>query len=340
MSITEFDTASSLPAESLLNDLLGDSVSTTSLTVLPTTQLSIVRPVGTIQIVGTNGDDFLQGTAASSNFFGAGGNDAILAGSGDNFILPTDARKRGAFERDYLNVAAGKDTVFLGDENGSYYISDGWFDSVYIDGFDAVEDSLVLFGSSDLYALEQTDEGTWLMFGGDSSTAVAYLNDVTDFALDSSAIVYINESAAIAPTDTAIDEDAFPAILPSVLSLQPEIREFDEVGGSIGDDLLIGSDTVDRILGFGGCDYAFGGGSADIFVLGDRNGIYYTDQGWADSVYIDDFTVGVDRLQLKGSASEYSSTSNELGSWIYAQGDAIAYLNGVTDIDFSSFEYV
>lgn len=337
-------TDSTFGDESLLNDLLGKDTAT-SLTVLPTAQLSIVRPEGTTQIVGTNGDDLLRGTAASSNIFAAGGNDAILAGSGDNFIFTTDARRRGAFERDYLNVAAGKDTIFLGDENGSYYISDGWFDSVYIDGFDAAEDSLVLFGSSDLYSLEQTAEGTWLMFGDDSSTAVAYLNDVINFDLEGDAIAYVNDSVAVDSSVDNIDEealvaDAFPPILPSVLSLQPEIREYDDVGGSIGDDLLLGSATADRLLGFAGRDYALGGGSADLFVLGDADRIYYAEQGWADSVYIDDFTVGVDQLQLKGSASDYSATTNESGAWIYAAGEAIAYLNGVTAVDFSSFQYV
>lgn len=328
--------------DSLLNDLLGKGGSSPLLSVMPASgaradRISFNRPAGTVQIVGTNGDDLLQGTAANSNIFAAGGSDAILAGSGDNFIFTTDARRRGASERDYVNVAAGKDTLFLGDENGSYYTANGWSDSVYVDGFEIQEDRLVLFGNSDLYRVNSSDQGSWLMFGDDNSTAVAYLNGVINFDLTSEAVTYIDGSADETPDS---DEAIAPEPPPSVFSVQPEIREYDDVFGSVDDDLLVGSDTADRISGFAGRDYAFGGGSADLFVLGDLSRVYYATQGWDDSLYIDDFTVGVDQLQLRGSADQYSTTSNESGTWILTQGDAIAYLNGVTSVDLNSFQYV
>ena len=332
--------------ESLLNDLLGKNNSAL-LSVMPSATgdrpLSFNRPAGTVQLVGTNGDDLLQGISGSSNIFTAGGNDAILAGSGDNYIFATNAQRRGAFERDYLNVASGKDTIFLGDEQGSYYTANGWLDSAYVDGFDVAEDRLVLFGSSDLYTVNSSEQGSWLMFGDDNSTAVAYLNGVIDFDLLGPAVVYLNETAK---ADVAVAESSdtegviAPEIPSSVFSVQPEIREYDDVGGSVGDDLLVGGDSADRILGFSGRDYAFGGGSADLFVLGDLDRTYYADQGWADSVYIDDFTVGVDQLQLNGTASEYSAVSDAAGTWILSQGDAIAYLNGVASVDLNSFSYV
>ena len=331
--------------ESLLNDLLGES-DAPLLSVLPPAtnnrSLSFSRPAGTVQLVGTNGDDILQGTPANSNIFTAGGNDAILTGSGNNFIFATNAQKRGAFERDYLNVASGKNTIFLGDEQGSYYTASGWLDSAYIDGFDVSEDRLVLFGSSDLYTINSNEQGSWLMFGDDNSTAVAYLNGVIDFDLIGSAVVYLEALEETTPAEVSQAEVAIaPEIPSSIFSVQPEIREYDDVGGSVGDDLLVGSDTADRILGFSGRDYAFGGGSADLFVLGDRlQGAYYTQQGWADSVYIDDFTVGVDQLQLSGTASDYDTISDAAGTWILTKGDAIAYLNGVTSVDLNSFSYV
>ncbi len=344
-NIADASIASDAP-ESLLNDLLGRHDSAL-LSVMPeattgSRPISFNRPAGTVQLVGTNGDDLLQGISGSSNIFTAGGNDAILAGSGDNYIFATNAQRRGAFERDYVNVASGKDTIFLGDEQGSYYTANGWLDSAYVDGFDVSEDRLVLFGSSDLYTVNSSDQGSWLMFGEDNSTAVAYLNGVIDFDLLGSAVIYLKEAAEDSVTAAEVPDTAAiaPEIPSSLFSVQPEIREYDDVGGSVGDDLLVGGDSADRILGFSGRDYAFGGGSADLFVLGDFNGTYYADQGWADSVYIDDFTVGVDQLQLNGTASEYSAVSDAAGTWILAQGDAIAYLNGVTSVDLNRFNYV
>ena len=117
-NVTAASTASDSP-ESLLNDLLGKDSSSPLTSVLPSETavsqpLSFSRPAGTVQLVGTNGIDLIQGTSASSNIFTAGGDDAILAGSGDNYIFATNAQKRGVFERDYINVASGKDTIFLG----------------------------------------------------------------------------------------------------------------------------------------------------------------------------------------------------------------------------------
>ncbi len=218
---------------------------------------------------------------------------------------------RGAFATDYLNLGDGRDTVVLGDEKASYYLANGWLDSVYIDGFNVAEDRLVLHGSSDLYTVSQNAQGSWILLNGDSSNAVAYLNGVFDFNLND-----------------AIDFS------------QVGVPEYQDFAGTEADDLLVGGNGVDRLFGFAGHDYAFGGGGRDLFVLGDFGGSYYAQSGWSDAVYVDDFTVGVDQLQLQGSASQYSVTSGGQGAWLYYEGDAIAYLKGITTIDLSSFQYV
>jgi Ca2+-binding RTX toxin-like protein len=218
--------------------------------------------------------------------------------------------QRGAFATDYLNLGDGIDTVVLGDEQASYYLANGWLDSVYIDGFNVAEDRLVLHGSSDLYSVSQTDQGSWILFNGDSSNAIAYLKGVFDFNLN------------------AIDFS------------QVGLPAYQDFSGTEADDLLVGGNGADRLFGFAGHDYAFGGGGRDLFVLGDFGGSYYAQNGWADAVYIDDYTVGVDQLQLQGSASQYSVTSGGQGAWLYCEGDALAYLNGVTSVDLSSFQYI
>lgn len=83
----------------------------------------------------------------------------------------------------------------------------------------------------------------------------------------------------------------------------------DSLDGGAGNDTLRGFDAV-----LGLCkneiDQLTGGDGADLFVLGDKQGVFYddglrSDMGLADYAVIKDFTAGVDRLQLKGSASSY-----------------------------------
>ena len=299
------------------------------------------------RIFGTGANDLLQGTAANNIFFSGGGDDAVSVGAGNNIIYMSDARSRGRFERDYLNLGSGRDSVVLGDDRGSYYTADGWQDSVYIEGFEVGEDRLLLHGDRTLYTLENSDSGTWLLWGDSRETAIAFLKNVQDLDRLESSLSFLEPAkpvSEIAPAESseapAVDEASVDSIAQSLnFYLQLGVPEFQEVTGGIGDDLLIGSEEADQLIGFGGRDYAFGGAGTDLFVLGDFNGAYYARSGWEDSAYIDDFTAGEDQLQLHGSASDYSTEATETGLWLYANGDAIAFFKGIGFLDFSAVQY-
>lgn len=327
---------SATSSNSFLSDLLGhDPLSVELLTVVP---------VGTTtnQIVGTSSNDFLQGTTENDAIFAGGGNDAILVTAGNNVIYSTDSHSRGSFERDYLNIGTGQDTIVLGDSEGSYYTADGWFDSLYIDGFNTTEDKLVLHGTSELYTVQETEQGSWILWGDDSTTAIAFLKGIEDFNLDGGSVSFLGvpEPEPEPAPEPAPEKEPEQPVRDRDFYLQLGVPEFEDVIGSVGEDLLLGGINADKLVGFGGRDYAFGGEGADLFVLGDFGGKYYTDAGWNDSVYIDDFSVGEDQLQLNGAASDYSVRTTETGSWILADGDAIAFLRGVDNVELASFEYL
>ena len=118
----------------------------------------------------------------------------------------------------------------------------------------------------------------------------------------------------------------------------------DRLNGLAGDDTLIGVDPTNPNPGEGERerDRFRGGAGADLFVLGDENGIFYLDEtsrfGRRSHAIIRDFESEVDQLQLSGDADDYIT----IGSHIYADegsrdgfldkgDDYIAYVPGGFD---------
>ncbi|MEL6813190.1 MAG: hypothetical protein AAFP03_00090 [Cyanobacteria bacterium J06598_3] len=326
--------------------------------------------------VGSNEDNvffFVPRSPLPSVLFSAGGDDVVYVGEGRNFIVAADTTRQSLSEHDYVNLGEGIDTVFLGDTAGSYYTENGWGDHLYVDGFNTSVDQLLLFGDRTLYQVKSTEQGSWLLWGETGKTAIAYLNGVTQLDLASDAFIYTGADTAntdTANTDTAntdiantdiANTDAEPAtptpvpsepVSPEPVSPEPDtarssefyaqlgIPQFEDVVGSLANDQLLGGDGAQQLIGFGGNDYAVGGVGSDLFILGDFGSSYYAQQGWQDSVYIEDFEAGVDQLQLQGVASQYSTTTDQGGTWLYDGGDAIAYLKNVDTVDLNRFEYL
>jgi len=90
----------------------------------------------------------------------------------------------------------------------------------------------------------------------------------------------------------------------------------DIITGSTGNDRISGvlaSGTSSRAMGASQIDVLTGGSGADVFVLGDKRGLFYNDRingnlGLGDYARIQDFTSGVDKIQLF-SASYLTSAS-------------------------------
>ncbi|MGF1490677.1 MAG: beta strand repeat-containing protein, partial [Prochloraceae cyanobacterium] len=111
------------------------------------------------------------------------------------------------------------------------------------------------------------------------------------------------------------------------------ISGFDNVTGTVNDDMITGNADANILGGFDGADMITGGGSADTFVLGDGTTVFYSDAGAADFATISDFTVTQnDLLQLTGVEADYTF-ANDAGNTnitLNSNGDLIATLTGVT----------
>jgi hypothetical protein len=139
------------------------------------------------------------------------------------------------------------------------------------------------------------------------------------------------------------------------------------IDGTSRNDVLIGTSGADTIsgvgtarsLGKGTIDTLTGGAGNDVFVLGDLRGRFYDDgsarsSGMADHARITDFASG-DKLQLKGSASEYlqgwiNNLQGVSGTGIYhdsngngvldSRDELIALVQNQGPLDPGSFLYV
>jgi Ca2+-binding RTX toxin-like protein len=88
----------------------------------------------------------------------------------------------------------------------------------------------------------------------------------------------------------------------------------DYLYGGANNDTLYGNDGNDYLNGYGAytgeSDTLIGGSGSDTFVLGDRTGVFYKGVGEATII---DFSSGVDKIQLSGSRSLYTSETRDFG---------------------------
>ena len=127
----------------------------------------------------------------------------------------------------------------------------------------------------------------------------------------------------------------------------------DYLNGGTGNDNLYGEGGNDTLNGggygydSGEYDTVTGGSGADTFVLGDAWGSFYLDssyKGWGSYATITDFDWREgDKIQVFGSASDYTLTPFGNGTDINYHGDLIGYVENVTypDIILSiDFDFV
>ncbi|WP_264319992.1 hypothetical protein [Zarconia navalis] len=121
----------------------------------------------------------------------------------------------------------------------------------------------------------------------------------------------------------------------------------DRLNGGFENDTLIGVDESSSNPGLGDRDFLNGQNGADLFVLGNASTAFYDDDGIAvadgnvSRALIRDLDVGVDRIQLHGSASDYGlreSASGNTNIFFQPQGqvrDLIGIVRNTTGLDLS-----
>jgi len=97
----------------------------------------------------------------------------------------------------------------------------------------------------------------------------------------------------------------------------------DFLDGGYGDDFLQGVNPTSSDPGFGELDVLVGGVGFDVFALGNSSQVYYDDNnaataGVSNYALITDFELGLDVIQLRGSANNYvlAATASSLPSGV------------------------
>ena len=114
---------------------------------------------------------------------------------------------------------------------------------------------------------------------------------------------------------------------PSNQSLWGSLASETIIGGNGNDNLtgVLVSGITEPSLGQGQIDVLIGGLGADVFLLGDSRGIFYDDgnassTGISDYALVQDFTTGVDKLQLR--SGNYFTTASSGNTSIYWDANA------------------
>ena len=114
----------------------------------------------------------------------------------------------------------------------------------------------------------------------------------------------------------------------------------DLLEGGSGDDTLLGADPSNLGVQLGEQDTLSGGEGMDLFVLGDKNQVYYDDrnsqtEGSTDYALIQDFNPAQDKIQLKGDRNLYSlaffadGKGNTLANIFYRPPGAVSERIGI-----------
>ncbi|WP_298198725.1 FG-GAP-like repeat-containing protein [Novosphingobium sp.] len=249
------------------------------------------------EIRGTNGNDTLTATTAADTIYGLAGNDIIDAfgadtvfgGDGDDRVLIGRIGTIGNFTADggagydtlVVYTAAGTASPFRFDSLLQAGASVTGFEVISLQGSSAndtvygsaLSEQLVGNGGTDyLYGQGGDDDltsyGTGYLFGGDGNDGLTY------FLLNSAQAFYADGGAGS-------DNLALIFTSPTSFSLRDALAagsratsiELIYLGGSSGDDTLIGSDANEQISGGGGNDLLMGGGGNDTLnggSVGDR----------------------------------------------------------------------
>lgn len=205
---------------------------------------SIYGEAGNDQIAGEAGDDYLDGGAGNDLLDGGAGNDTIFGGDG------ADQLQGGAGD-DYLHGGTGDDVLLGGAGNDTYRFGIG-------DGIDVIDNY-----AGDLGATVDVLEI------GAGVADVAVTMEENDLRIS---IHGTNDSVLIRNWFSYGYMDQIRFSDGNVLtSLQLEGRICVTTHGTVGNDLLIGSNVSDTIYGYEGNDRIYGGGGTNLLDGGPGN---------------------------------------------------------------------
>jgi VCBS repeat-containing protein len=225
-------------------------------------------------IVGSNDDDILQGTADANNMDGWGGNDVLLGGGGDDYVNGSfgndsvgggegNDRVIGSAGDDHLYSDAGDDTFLFHRDNGN--------DILHAHSVQVIEYpvpgfyQLAPLGPVDLggYDVVEFDVGIVL------ADAIFTRSNARDLvvSLEGEAGQLVIPEFFAAGADHVVDAFHFtegPGLVSLVLTQADVAAASDWLVGTSDTDSLMGDADDNRILGLGGNDHLQGGNGVDV----------------------------------------------------------------------------
>lgn len=275
-------------------------------------------------IIGTDDNDDLIGTSGNDVFFGGLGDDVLEGGSGsDTFIFRhgdgndtiDDWADPGA--TDILELGSGLSTSSVSVLRGA---EDFW-------------DILLDFGNGDSITIRGG------FFNASTVIEEVRLSGGAVWTVSDMRQIHINQ-ASTGSDDTINGFDGADDTVHAGAG-NDTIYVFggnDAVFGQEGDDVLFGDAGDDILAGGSGNDFVVGGAGSDIFVFGATD-----DQDW-----IDDFAVGVDKIDVSEIASladfnDVLANAQEWvagSTWIYADASNYIRLEGVAISDLQASDFV
>jgi|GEM_PF-2421839 len=248
-------------------------------------------------ITGSNEDDLLKGSSKNDSIFGEQGNDilqgllghdTLVGGEGNDSLIGVGGNDslEGNLGDDTLNAGAGNDTL-KGNEGNDLLI--GVSGNNFLQG-NTGED--LVKGGKQKDTLEGNEGNDFLVGNEDNDLLKGGENNDTLNGMAGDDILFADEGN-------------------------------DRLSGNAGDDILIGTNPTVTNPTSEEFDILIGGTQKDSFVLGNDQGVFYSNQGINDYAIIQDFnqTVDGDRLQLFGTQNDYFLT--QATNYVKQSGTAI-----------------
>ena len=327
--------------------------------------LAVSQPTIEREILGTPSDDVLNGSFFRDSIEGDAGNDVISGGLGNDVIEGDDGNDllNGEFNssgRFNLNNARNLSS-FLTDTDEENTVEE----ELTVEEIEQLdpENVTLLFGTDNVEEIDFQADGTLDLDRNqlDTDGSVSVEDNLPS---DSN---QLNIEGFLSSNDTQLGgngNDTLNGGFGSDTQLGGDgndtlngdfnfNRRFNAAGFSNffdGNDVQIGGDGNDKLIGGGGndklngtgdrfgvgeIDELTGGSGGDIFVLGERETVFYSRQSTSDYALITDFVPGQDTIELSGEITDYvlAPTSGNLpqGTGLYLDLDSSGEFTSGTD---------
>jgi Ca2+-binding RTX toxin-like protein len=263
-----------------------------------------------------DGNDNLYGDAGHDKIYGMAGDDALYGGSGN----------------DLLHGGVGGDLMMGGSGDDIYHV-DNYYDVVLEDVTSAGGNDTVYVRSLSSYTLSNYAENLVLEEVTSGFNTVNGKGNSSNNILAGNSLGNLLEG--LGGNDTLHGVGGNDRLEGG--------NGHDTLYGGFGKDTLLGGADNDYLVGVdyttygrGEIDQLTGGTGADTFVLGEGGSVkrlFYSDgstvtNGRQDFALIKDFEVGIDRIQLFGTAAEYSLQNIEAMAEFNQPAGVGVFLNG------------